>query len=109
VLVASARMPGASRAQLLRHVRWPAALSWVFSSLHAAVRMALVGAVVGAYLGSARGVGYLILQAEGVFDINAALAGIVILTCCALLLDAVVTRVERRLLGWRPVETSAQP
>ncbi len=102
VIVDNARMLGASRRQLLRHVYWPSALSWVFSSLHTAVGMAFVGAVVGEYLGSAKGVGYLILQAEGSFDINAVIAGIVVLTVCALLLDAVVTRLERRLLRWRP-------
>jgi NitT/TauT family transport system permease protein len=74
----------------------------VFSSLHASVGMAFVGAVVGEYLGSARGVGYLILQAEGVFDINTVLAGILVLTACALVLDYLVTLAERRLLRWRP-------
>ena len=102
VVVDNARMLGASRRQLLRFVYWPSALSWVFSSLHTAVGMAFVGAVVGEYLGSAKGVGYLILQAEGSFDIDAVLAGIVVLTVCALLLDHAVTRVERRLLRWRP-------
>ena len=107
VIVDNARMLGASRRQLLRHVYWPSALSWVFSSLHTAVGMAFVGAVVGEYLGSAKGVGYLILQAEGSFDINAVLAGIVVLTVCALLLDTAVTRLERRLLRWRPGQADA--
>ena len=70
------------------------ATAWVFSSLHTSVGMAFVGAVVGEYLGSAKGVGYLILQAEGVFDINTVLAGILVLTAFALVLDVVVTRVE---------------
>ncbi len=102
VLLANVRMLGATRRQLLRVVYWPAALAWVFSSLHTSVGMAFVGAVVGEYLGSAQGVGYLILQAEGVLDINAVLAGIVVLTTCALTLDALVTVVERRLLAWQP-------
>jgi NitT/TauT family transport system permease protein len=54
-----------------------------------------VGAVVGEYLGSARGVGYLILQAEGTFDVNTVFAGIVVLTAFALVLDAAVGRIER--------------
>ncbi|NCX22762.1 MAG: ABC transporter permease, partial [Betaproteobacteria bacterium] len=54
------------------------------------------------YLGSARGVGYLILQAEGTFDINTVIAGIVVLTFCALLLDMLVTLTEKRLLTWQP-------
>ena len=45
-------------------------MSWVFSSLHNAVGMAFVAAVIGEYLGSAEGVGYLILQAATTFDMN---------------------------------------
>ncbi len=96
------RMLGATRRQLLRHVYLPAALSWVFSSLHVSVGMAFVGAVIAEYLGSAAGVGYLILQAEGVFDVDTVFAGIVVLTGCALVLDACVTVAENRLLVWQP-------
>ncbi len=102
VVLANVRMLGASQRQLLRHVYLPSATSWVFASLHNSVGLAFVGAVVGEYLGSARGVGYLILQAEGVFDINTVFAGILVLTAFALALDAVVGLVEKRLLVWRP-------
>ena len=102
VVLSNARMLGARKRQLLRHVYLPSATAWVFSSLHASVGMAFVGAVVGEYLGSARGVGDLILQAEGVFDINTVLAGVVVLTGCALVLDRIVSLAERRLLRWRP-------
>jgi NitT/TauT family transport system permease protein len=101
-VVANARILGANDRQLLRHVYVPSAMSWVFASLHNSVGLAFVGAVVGEYLGSSRGVGYLILQAEGTFDINAVFAGIVVLTVFALLLDWMVTVVERRLLVWQP-------
>jgi NitT/TauT family transport system permease protein len=106
-ILANARMLGASGRQLLRHVYLPSATAWVFSSLHASVGMAFVGAVVGEYLGSAQGVGYLILQAEGVFDINTVFAGVLVLTGCALILDRIVTLAERRLLRWRPGPVSA--
>jgi len=101
-------MLGANRKQLLRYVYLPSATSWVFSSLHTAVGMAFVGAVVGEYLGSARGVGYLIQQAEGAFDINTVFAGILVLTAFALVLDFAVTRVERRLLVWRPTQSETE-
>ncbi|GAB4476262.1 MAG: ABC transporter permease [Burkholderiaceae bacterium] len=101
-VLASARMLGANRRQLLRHVYLPSATSWVFSSLHTSVGLAFVGAVVGEYLGSARGVGYLILQAEGTFDINTVMAGILVLTAFALVLDWAVGAVERRLMKWQP-------
>ena len=109
VVLANARMLGATGRQLLRYVYLPSATSWVFSSLHTSVGLAFVGAVVGEYLGSARGVGYLIHQAEGVFDIDTVLAGILVLTMCALILDFIVTRIEGRLLVWRPraAETEA--
>ncbi|MBN9091377.1 MAG: ABC transporter permease [Reyranella sp.] len=101
-LLANARMLGASRNQLLRSIYLPSAMSWVFASLHNAVGLAFVGAVVGEYLGSSKGVGYLILQAEGTFDINTVFAGIIVLTGFALVLDALVTLVEQRLMTWQP-------
>ena len=107
VILANARMLGASPRQLLRHVYLPSATSWVFSSLHTSVGLAFVGAVVGEYLGSASGVGYLIHQAEGVFDINTVMAGILVLTGFALVLDGAVGRLERRLMVWQPSAGSA--
>jgi len=102
VVLANARMMGADRRQLMRHVYVPSAMSWVFSSLHTSVGLAFVGAVVGEYLGSASGVGYLILQAEGAFDVNTVFAGIVLLTVFALILDGLVGLIERRLMKWQP-------
>ncbi|MES2976075.1 MAG: ABC transporter permease [Pseudomonadota bacterium] len=101
-VLANARMLGANQKQLLRTVYLPSATSWVFSSLHTSVGLAFVGAVVGEYLGSARGVGYLILQAEGTFDVNTVFAGIVVLTAFALVLDGIVGRVEKKLMKWQP-------
>jgi NitT/TauT family transport system permease protein len=101
-------MLGANRKQLLRHVYLPSATSWVFSSLHVSVGMAFVGAVVGEYLGSAKGVGYLIQQAEGAFDINTVFAGILVLTAFALVLDFAVGRAEKRLLVWRPGQSETE-
>ena len=102
VVLANARMLGASQRQLLRHVYMPSATSWVFSSLHTSVGLAFVGAVVGEYLGSSQGVGYLILQAEGSFDINTVMAGILVLTAFALVLDEAVGQIEKRLMKWQP-------
>jgi NitT/TauT family transport system permease protein len=108
VVLNNARMLGANQRQLLRTVYLPSATAWVFSSLHTSVGLAFVGAVVGEYLGSARGVGYLILQAEGTFDVNTVFAGIVVLTACALVLDGIVGRLERRLMKWQPRQSEAE-
>jgi NitT/TauT family transport system permease protein len=96
------RMLGMNERQLTRHVYWPSALSWMFSSLHTSVGFAVVGAVVGEYLGSAAGLGYLIQQAEGVFDVAGVFAGMFVLSIFVVLIDFGVTLVERRLLVWRP-------
>ena len=101
-VLANGRMLGMSERQLMRHVYWPSALSWMFSSLHTAVGFAVVGAVVGEYFGSAAGLGYLIQQAEGMFDVAAVFAGMFVLSAFVILIDLLVTVVERRLLVWRP-------
>ncbi len=101
-ILANARMLGMNERQLLRHVYWPAALTWMFSSLHTSVGFALVGAVVGEYLGSASGLGYKIHEAESVFDVTGVFAGMLILTVFVIIIDTIVTAIENRLLVWRP-------
>ncbi len=105
VVLANARLMGLNERQLFRHVYWPSALSWMFSSLHTSVGFALVGAVVGEYLGSSAGLGYLIHQAEGVFDIAGVFAGMFVLAAFVLIIDWVVSHIEDRLLVWRPRNT----
>jgi len=104
VVLANARMLGANARHLFRHVYLPSALSWVFSSLHTAVGFAMVGAVVGEYLGSAAGLGYRIHQAEGVFDTVGVFSGMLVLTIFVVAIDSAVTIIEKRLLHWRPQE-----
>jgi NitT/TauT family transport system permease protein len=108
VILANARMLGMSERQLFQHVYWPSALSWMFSSLHTSVGFAIIGAVVGEYLGSAAGLGYLIQQAEGTFDTTGVFAGMAILAVFVLVIDWLVTLVERRQLGWRPPAAAGQ-
>jgi NitT/TauT family transport system permease protein len=108
-VLANARMLGMSERQLMRHVYWPSALSWMFSSLHTAVGFAVVGAVVGEYLGAAAGLGYLIQQAEGVFDVAGVFAGMFVLAAFVILIDAIVSVIETRLLVWRPTIADNRP
>jgi NitT/TauT family transport system permease protein len=102
VILDNARMLGASERQLIRHVLIPSALTWIFSSLHVSVGFAIVGAVVGEYLGASRGAGYLISQAEGLFDTTGVFAGMAVLMVFASLVLYAVGRLERRLLRWSP-------
>jgi NitT/TauT family transport system permease protein len=102
VVLSNARMLGMNERQLMRHVYWPSALTWMFSSLHTSVGFALVGAVVGEYLGSSAGLGYKIHEAESVFDVTGVYSGMLILAIFVIFIDACVTMIENRLLVWRP-------
>ncbi len=100
-VIDNARMLGASEWQLIRHVLIPSALTWVFSSLHISIGFAVIAVVVGEYLGSSRGVGYIISQAEGVFDTTGVFAGMAVLSASVLLVGLGVNRLEKWLLRWK--------
>jgi NitT/TauT family transport system permease protein len=100
-IIDNVRMLGASERQLVRHVLIPSALTWIFSSLQTSLGFAMVGAVVGEYLGAARGLGYVIAQAEGTFDTTGVFAGMTVLSIVVVIVSAGVTRLERWLLRWK--------
>ena len=101
VLVNNARMLGARERDLVKHVLMPSAMAWIFSSLHISVGFAIIAVVVGEYLGSSRGIGYVIAQAEGVFDTTGVFAGMTVLSAVVLLVGAGVNAAEHRLLRWK--------
>ncbi len=101
-IINNARVLGASERQLVWHVLIPSALTWILSSLHTSVGFALVGAVVGEYLASAKGLGWVISQAQGNFDSAGVYAGMVILCGVVILVEMGVTWLERRLVRWKP-------
>ena len=101
VLVDNVRMLGATERQLVRHVLVPSALTWIFSSLQTSLGFAMVGAVVGEYLGATRGLGYVISQAEGTFDTTGVFAGMTVLGIVVVIVSTGVTRLERWLLRWK--------
>ncbi len=101
-LLANARILGASQRQLSRHVILPSALSWILASLHTSFGFALVGAIVGEYLGARRGIGLMIATAQGTFNANGVFAAMFILAVVAIIAEALVTRLEDYLIKWRP-------
>jgi NitT/TauT family transport system permease protein len=101
-VIDNARILGASRTQVLTSIILPSATSWILSSLHTALGFALIGAVVGEYTGAQAGLGFLISNAQGTFDAAGIYAGMIIITVVALLAEFVISRLENRLLRWRP-------
>ncbi|AIP13250.1 ABC transporter permease [Burkholderia pseudomallei] len=101
-LIANAKILGASRRQITTSVVIPSALSWILASLHVSFGFALVGAVVGEFLGSKQGIGLLISTAQGAFNASGVFAAMIVLAVVALAADFLLTRLEKRLLKWRP-------
>ncbi|AOK28284.1 ABC transporter permease [Burkholderia singularis] len=101
-LIANAQILGASRRQITTAVVIPSALSWILASLHVSFGFALVGAVVGEFLGSKQGIGLLISTAQGAFNASGVFAAMIVLAVVALAADFLLTRLEKRLLKWRP-------
>jgi NitT/TauT family transport system permease protein len=101
-LMANARILGAKGWQLTRSVVIPSAVSWIFASLHVSFGFAIVGAIVGEFVGSRFGIGLLINIAKGSFDAAGMYAAIVIIMVVALAAEYAMTMVEHRLAKWRP-------
>jgi NitT/TauT family transport system permease protein len=101
-LLANARILGASPSRVTTSVILPSALTWIFASLHTSFSFALVGAVVGEYVGAIHGIGLMIQTAGQTFNANGVFAAMVILATIALISEALITALERRLLRWRP-------
>jgi len=105
-LISNARILGASRSRITREVTIPSALSWILASLHTSFGFALVGAVVGEFLGSTQGVGSLIQIATQAFNANGVFAAMTLLAVVAIIAEALVTKLENRLITWRPTPVS---
>jgi NitT/TauT family transport system permease protein len=101
-LLANARILGASQRQLSTAVIIPSAMTWIIASLHTSFSFALVGAVVGEYLGATAGIGLMIQTAQANFNANGVFACMVILAALALLAELLITALENRLINWRP-------
>ncbi|MDE2575080.1 MAG: ABC transporter permease subunit, partial [Rhodospirillales bacterium] len=101
-LVANARILGASRMQVVRHVVIPSAMTWIIASLHVALGLAIIGAIVGEFLGSQHGLGLVIATAQNTFDANGVFAAMLIIGLLATGAEALMEMLERRLLAWRP-------
>jgi NitT/TauT family transport system permease protein len=106
-LIDNARILGASRRQVLASIVLPSATTWILASLHTAFGFALIGAIVGEFTGADKGVGLLIAHSQGTFNSAGIYAAMIISTVLALLAELILTRVERRLLAWRPNATAS--
>lgn len=105
-IIANARVLGASRLQVVRHVTIPSALTWIIASLHTAFGFAIVGALVGEVLGAQHGVGLVIKTSQNNFDPDGVFAGMLVIAVITLVAEFLITLLEKRLLSWRPPRPS---
>jgi NitT/TauT family transport system permease protein len=101
-MIANAQILGASSWRITTAVIIPSAMSWILASLHVSFGFALVGAVVGEFLGAREGVGMLISTAQGAFNANGVFAAMIILAVLALVVEFIITLAEDYLVKWKP-------
>ena len=100
-LVAAVRVMGVSRASLFLKLILPSATPYIMSAMRITLPGALIGAIIGEFVSSNRGIGFLIAHASSRYDTAQVFAAIASLVAFVLLLSALVSRVERFLLRWR--------
>jgi NitT/TauT family transport system permease protein len=105
-LINNARVLGASKTQVTRNVVLPSALTWIIASLHVAFGFAIIGAIVGEFLGAQKGLGLVIATSQNNFNPNGVFAAMLIIAVVALTAEGIIGWLERRLLGWRPPSTA---
>jgi len=96
-----ARALRGSRLKVLLRIKLYCALPSLFAGLKVAMSLALVGAIVGEFVASQRGLGYVILTAQGMFDTPRVFAALVVLAVMGVVLIGLVELLERRCLPWR--------
>jgi NitT/TauT family transport system permease protein len=99
------RALGANPWQIFWKVRLPSALPYIFAGLDMAAVFAVVGAIVGEFVGAQRGLGTLILSMNAQMDIAGTFSVFIILSLVGVLLHQTLRRLERRLLFWSGEET----
>ncbi|MBX5185495.1 MULTISPECIES: ABC transporter permease [unclassified Rhizobium] len=104
-MIANARILGASDWHVTRAVIVPSAMSWIFASLHVSFGFAIIGAIVGEFVGARFGIGQLISIAKGTFDAAGMYAAIVLVMIVTLIAEFIMTQIENRLAKWRPQQS----
>ncbi|WP_292993718.1 ABC transporter permease [Nitrosomonas sp.] len=108
ILLKNAAVLGATRYQILRHIYLPATVSWTFASLRVSVGFAIIAAILGEYIGSSAGIGFLINNAQSNFDATGVMTGLALLTIVVAILDVLLKRIESHFTKWQVVDQSEE-
>lgn len=95
---------GAGKKILFRQVILPAAMPYIFLGIKLSIPYALIGAIIGEFVASSAGLGWKIQMETALYNTTGTMAGIIILMTIVMLMNTVLTRIESRLLRWRPAQ-----
>ena len=96
-----ARLLGASEWQITRTVVIPSTMAWVFASLSPAISFALIGVIVGEFIGAERGIGRLIIESEARAEASGMMVAVIVLMLVGVALSALIRRLQTYLLRWQ--------
>lgn len=96
-----ARLLGASEWQITRTVVVPSTMAWVFASLSPAISFALIGVIVGEFIGAERGIGRLIIESEARAEASGMMVAVIVLMLVGVVLSAIIWRLQAYLLRWQ--------
>jgi NitT/TauT family transport system permease protein len=99
--VNAARLLGANEWQITRTVVIPSTMAWVFASLSPAISFALIGVIVGEFIGAERGIGRLIIESEARGEASGMMVAVIVLMIVGVALSAAIWRLQAYLLRWQ--------
>jgi NitT/TauT family transport system permease protein len=97
----AARLLGASEWQITRTVVIPSTMAWVFASLSPAISFALIGVIVGEFIGAERGIGRLIIESEARGEASGMMVAVIVLMLVGVALSGLIRRLQAYLLRWQ--------
>jgi NitT/TauT family transport system permease protein len=97
----AARLLGASEWQITRTVVIPSTMAWVFASLSPAISFALIGVIVGEFIGAERGIGRLIIESEARGEASGMMVAVIVLMLVGVALTTLIRRLQAHLLRWQ--------
>lgn len=101
-LINTVKLMGANRVQVMVKVVFPSCLPWIMAGLRAGLGAALLGAIAGEYLGARQGLGWMVVNAGGMYDITRVFSAVLVLVLIITTMNAGLKLLEKRVLRWRP-------
>jgi len=101
------RTLGAHPWDILRRLRFPTSLPYLFAGMKVSISLAIVGAIVGEFIGADEGLGHVILRAINNFDTGTMFAALLVVSVIGVLSYGVIALIEKRVLSWQPDDVSA--